>query len=126
MLLLCASRLTEWSRCCESSFDLGYLMSLVLTIQLFASGLHTDDHFFTSETEEGGSVGHTTASLSGGGSLVGGSTHSLPARRDSRSAGDMGISIGKRASKGGGLFSRVNATEQARDVERMNAEVMMA
>lgn len=30
---------------------------------------------------------------------------------------------GRRSSKGGGMFARAKASEQARDVERMNAEV---
>lgn len=45
-------------------------------------------------------------------------------RRDSRSGGDGlgGLGSSKKVSKG--VFgSRVNASEQARDVERMNAEV---
>lgn len=90
-------------------------------MQLFASGLHTDDHFFTSETDGTNEAG---VGGGGGGSLASGSVHSVASRRDIRSATD-GLSLSsKKVSKGGGIFgNRVNASEQARDVERMNAEV---
>lgn len=77
--------------------------------QLFASGLHTDDHFFTSEH--------------GGGSVASSSMHSVGARREGRPSVDGTSGGAKRASKGGGMFGRVNPTELARDLERMNAEV---
>lgn len=80
--------------------------------QLFASGLHTDDHFFTSDGN------------GGAGGLPSGSMHLVASsRRESRS-GDMygGLGSARKGSKG--VFgNRVNASEQARDVERMNAEV---
>ena len=80
-------------------------------LQLFASGLHTDDHFFTSED--------------GGASVASSSMHSVGvgARREGRSFTDGGGSGARKASKSGGMFGRVNPTELARDVERMNAEV---
>eukprot|EP00752_Nemacystus_decipiens_P007866 g7027.t2 len=106
-------------------------ISQLARLQLFASGLHTDDHFFTSEDGSGGGGG-------GGGSLAGGSMHSVASRRDTAGGGrstDGGggsggggvgsfSSGGRKSSKSGGMFTRVNPTEQARDVERMNAEAV--
>lgn len=97
--------------------------------QLFASGLHTDDHFFTSE--DGGMA------MASPGSLAGGSMHSVASKRDQQQGGGRtadGNNLamtggGRRSSKGGGgagggMFARAKASEQARDVERMNAEVL--
>lgn len=52
----------------------------------------------------------------------------MSSRRDSRTGGEVYNSVGssKKSYKGGVFGSRVNATEQARDVERMNAEVCIS
>lgn len=51
------------------------------------------------------------------------SMHSVGNRRERRPSADGGSMSARKASKGGGIFGRVNPTEHARDVERMNAEV---
>lgn len=89
-------------------------------LQLFASGLHTDDHFFTSQ-EEGGSVGQPSSLAVG--SVVTASMHSVGSRREGRGGSTDAAMGGRKPSKGGLFGARVNATEHARDVERMNAEV---
>ncbi|CAM9810364.1 unnamed protein product [Ectocarpus sp. 13 AM-2016] len=101
---------------------LRYISQLARLQASRARGLHTDDHFFTSEGGGGGSGGGGAGGISG---IPGSSTHSV--MRDQQQGGGRSSSvdggIAGRMTKSG-MFTRVNPTEQARDVERMNAEAV--
>lgn len=89
----------------------------ILKHQLFASGLHTDDHFFTSEDDTPSTRASSSSAL--------GMSYNSPSVHSVRLASDTGSSGSRKVPKTGGLFARVDPTEQARDLERMNAEVYL-
>jgi len=107
----------------ESWFDVLQCISHLARLQLFASGLHTDDVFFPEGAMgSGGGVGGGGAA--GGGSSGGGAA--LPLQR-ARKPGGSNAADGGGGGFGSlrGLFSAPSKAEAARQVEEFNAEQIM-
>ena len=106
----------------ESWFDVLQCISHLARLQLFASGLHTDDVYFPE-----GSSHHGNGVLAGGGANGGSAgLNVLQQQQRSRRPG------GSNASEGGGgfgslrgLFSGPSKAEAARQMEEFNAEQIM-
>ncbi|EWM27144.1 brefeldin a-inhibited guanine nucleotide-exchange protein 1 [Nannochloropsis gaditana] len=111
----------------ESWFDVLQCISHLARLQLFASGLHSDDVFFPEGSVSGGAIGGV-GNQGGTGNGTSGGGAAFPPQRPRKPGGSSaaegggggGAFVGLR-----GLFSAPSKAEAARQVDEFNAEQIM-